>query len=500
MSRWMTHTGFLAVWGILATALPGCAPKKQETAAVSAIRETGVDEIGPFRIGVRNRPEIPAVGDNTIFITVRDTLGRPVTGAHVETQVVMEAMGAMPRMESRGVVTEASPGEYGAKYGIAMAGEWSLGIRIRHLSGAADAEYRLSTSLQGAVFAGGTPPARGGAAAAPGVSAEESGAVRIDPARRQAIGVRTEPVLAKPLATTIRAAGRVTYDETRRTEVSLKFSGWVRDIRIDYTGKPVQAGEILFTAYSPELIAAQQEYLAALGVGTGGTLAPADPDLAAAARERLLRWDVRPAQVEEIARAGKPIEDLPILAPTSGVVLEKSIVQGSAFTAGQTLYKIAPMNPVWVIASVYPYELSFVRTGMAATVLSPFLPERARAGKVAYIDPYLNPETRTAQVRVVVPNTRTELKPDMFVDVVLSASLGDRLAVPESAVLYAGDRRVVFVDLGDGRFAPRTVTLGAKAGDDYEVLSGLKAGEIVVTSGNFLIAAESKLKSAAQKW
>jgi membrane fusion protein, copper/silver efflux system len=504
MRRRRRHAGILAVgWVILAAAFPGCAPKKQETATVPTPLETGVNETGPFRIEVRNRPEVPAVGDNTLFITVRDTLGRPVTGAHLETQVVMEAMGAMPRMESRGVVTEPSPGQYEAKYGIAMAGEWDLGVRIRHIGGAADADYRLSTSLKGAAFAGGTPPSRGGGAdAASGVLVDESGAVRIDPARRQAIGVKTEVVRAKPLAATIRAAGRVTYDETRRTEVSLKFSGWVRDIRVDYTGKPVEAGQVLFTAYSPELVAAQQEYLAALGVGAGGagSVAPADSDLAAAARERLLRWDVRPSQVEEIARAGKPIEALPILAPTSGVVLEKSIVQGSAFTAGQTLYKIAPVNPVWVIASVYPFELSFVRTGMAATVLSPFLPERSRAGKVAYIDPYLNPETRTAQVRVVVPNTRAELKPDMFVDVVLSAALGDRLAVPESAVLYAGDRRVVFVDLGDGRFAPRTVTLGAKAEDDYEVLSGLKAGETVVTSGNFLIAAESKLKSAAQKW
>jgi Cu(I)/Ag(I) efflux system membrane fusion protein len=505
MSRWIRHAGFLvAGWMIMATAFSGCAPKKRETDAVQAVGETGRNEAGPFRIEVRNRPEVPAVGDNTLFITVRDTLGRPVTGAHVETQVVMEAMGAMPRMESRGVVEEASAGVYEAKYGIGMAGEWDLGIRIRHIGGAADADYRLSTSLKGVAFAGGTPPARGGAAAAAasGISADESGAVRIDPARRQIIGVKTEPVLAKPLAATIRAAGRVTYDETRRTEVSLKFSGWVRDIRVDYTGKPVLAGQVLFTAYSPELVAAQQEYLAALGVGAGGagSVAPADPDLAAAARERLLRWDVRPSQVEEIARAGKPIEALPILAPTSGVVLEKSIVQGSAFTAGQTLYKIAPVNPVWVVASVYPFELSFVRTGMAATILSPFLPERSRAGTVAYIDPYLNPETRTAQVRVVVPNDRGDLKPDMFVDVVLSASLGKRLAVPESAVLYAGDRRVVFVDLGDGRFAPRAVTLGAKAGDDYEVLSGLNAGEVVVTSGNFLIAAESKLKSAAQKW
>ena len=506
MSRWMTHA-FCRTAGtaVLLIAFAGCARKEARTAAGSATQGTAMDEVGPFRVAVRNRPETPSVGDNALIITMQDTLGKPVSGAHVESRVVMEAMGAMPRMESRGVPREVAPGDYEVKYGIAMAGEWNLGIQIRHLNGAADADYRLSTSVNGATFAGGTPPLRAGApgAGAAGMSADESGAVRIDPSRRQSIGVRTEPIQVRELATTIRAAGRVTYDETRRTEVSLKFAGWVRDIRVDYTGKPVQAGQVLFTAYSPELVSAQQEYLTALGAGGNGGAepsGPADPELAAAARERLLRWDVRPSQIDEIARAGKPIEALPILAPTSGVVLEKSVVQGSAFTAGQTLYKIAPIHPVWVIASVYPYELSFVRLGMTATVLSPFLPERSRQGKVSYIDPYLNPETRTAQVRVVVPNARGDLKPDMFVDVVLSASLGKRLGVPESAVLYAGDRRVVFVDLGDGRFAPRNVTLGAKAGDIYEVVGGLKAGEIVVTSGNFLIAAESKLKSAAQKW
>jgi membrane fusion protein, copper/silver efflux system len=507
MSR-MTRNAFLLAVGwaaVLAVALAGCARKTRETVAVSETRATAVDEVGPFRIAVRNRPETPSVGDNTLEIAVQDTLGRPVAGAHVETQVVMEAMGAMPRMESRGVVKEAAPGRYEAKYGIAMAGEWDVSIRIRGMAGAADASYRLSTSVKGTVFAGGTPSTRGGptGTGTASLSTDESGAVRIDPARRQAIGVKTEPIQLRDLAATIRAAGRVAYDETRRTEVSLKFSGWVRDIHVDYTGKPVQAGQILFTAYSPELISAQQEYLTALGVSAGGGTegsAPADPQLAAAARERLLRWDVRPDQLQEVARAGKPIEALPIFAPTSGVVLEKSIVQGSAFTAGQTLYKIAPIHPVWVLASVYPFELSFVHSGMAAAILTPFLAEASRRGTVSYIDPYLNPETRTAQVRIDVPNTRGDLKPDMFVDVVLSASLGKRLAVPETAVLYAGDRRVVFVDLGDGRFAPRNVILGAKAGDYYEVTSGLTAGEVVVTSGNFLIAAESKLKSAAQKW
>src|SRR5437868_6064702 len=231
----------------------GCARKKQETVAVlPESSRAGMTEAGPFRLDVRNRPETPTVGDNTVLIALPDTLGRPVQGAHVETAIVMEAMGAMPRMESRGVVKEASPGRYEASYGIPMAGEWDLHLRIRHESGAAEAEYRLSTSLKGVAFTGGTPPARGQTSVASGVAADESGAVRVDPARRQAIGVRTEPAQIRDLATTIRAAGRVTYDETRRSEVSLKFAGWVRDIRVDYTGKPVQAGQVLFTVYSPE--------------------------------------------------------------------------------------------------------------------------------------------------------------------------------------------------------------------------------------------------------
>ncbi len=504
----------LAVTAALA-AIPvvGCGRRGAEQGGDAATQGAG-EQVGPFRVSVRNRPANPSVGDNLLEIAIRDTSGAPVRGAMVDVIISMEAMGAMPRMESRGEVHEASGGVYEAKYGIGMAGEWDAGIRIRHPSGTAEASYRVSTTLKRVSFSGGTPaigsPAAGVDSSAP-MTGDVAGAVRIDSARRQAIGVKTEAVQIRDLSTTIRAAGRVTYDETRRTEVSPKFAGWVRDIRVDYTGKAVRAGEVLFTAYSPELVSAEQEYLTALGIGPDGGSSSgagagaggpqtADPEIAAAARARLLRWDIGPAQIEAIARAGKPIEALPILAPTTGVVLEKNVVRGSSFTAGQTLYKIAPIHPVWVIASVYPYELPWVRTGMTATILTPFLSEKSRPGTVSYIDPYLDPQARTAQVRVVAPNANGDLKPDMFVDVLLSASMGKRVAIPESAVLYVGDKRIVFVDLGDGRFAPRAVTLGAKAGDYYEVVSGLKAGEVVVTSGNFLIASESRLKSSAQKW
>ncbi len=497
--------------------LAGCGKKagdrdESQTSASTAAREATA-AVGPFTLAVRNRPESPSVGDNLLEIAIRDTTGAPVRGALVDVLISMEAMGAMPRMESRGEAREKGDGVYEAKYGLAMAGEWDAAIRIRHPGGAAEASYRVSTTLKGVSFSGGTPAVGSvGADSSATMAGDVAGAVRIDAARRQAIGVKTEPVQIRDLSTTIRAAGRVTYDETRRAEVSPKFAGWVREVMVDYMGKPVRAGQVLFTAYSPELVSAQQEYLTALGIsvgagavegsdaaGEGGPQA-ADPELAAAARQRLLRWDIRPAQIDAIARSGKPIEALPVLAPTTGVVLEKNVVRGSSFTAGQTLYKIAPIHPVWVIASVYPYELPWVRTGMSATILSPFLSEKSRPGTVSYIDPYLDPQARTAQVRVVAPNVNGDLKPDMFVDVLLSASMGKRVAIPESAVLYVGDKRVVFVDLKDGRFAPRAVSLGAKAGDYYEIVSGLKAGEVVVTSGNFLIASESRLKSTAQKW
>ncbi len=514
MMRWMMSKAALAAFGaaVLLAALSGCGGNGKESSEAPGTGSLHMQEVGSFRIAVRNQPEIPSVGDNKLLITVRDTTDAPVRGADVEAVVAMQAMGAMPRMESRGAMKEPAPGVYEAKYGVAMAGEWDVEIKIRSKDGAtAQAAYRLSTSLRELPFVEGTPPTGGrvsaragaGGVGAGGAESEVPGAVLIDPSRRQAIGVKTAPVVVRDLAATIRAAGRVAYDETRRSEVSLKFSGWVRDLRVDYTGKAVSAGDVLFTAYSPELVSAQQEYLTALGIGAGyadSAALPGSPELAQAARQRLLRWDIPASQIDAIARERKPIEALPIVAPVGGVVLEKSIVRGSAFTAGQTLYKIAPTHPVWVIASVYPYELPLVRTGMAATILTPFLAEQSRRGRVAYVNPYLDPDTRTAQVRIEAPNTRGDLRPDMFLDVVLQATLRKELAVPENAVLYVGDRKIVFVDLGDGRLAPRDVTLGIKAGEYYEVVSGLKRGEIVVTSGNFLVAAESRLKSAAQKW
>lgn len=467
--------------------------------------------VGGLQIGVANTPDPPHAGDNALTIIVRSADGKPARGAAVDALVSMPAMGAMPRMESRGKVEEKKPGVYQAEYGLAMNGEWDVSVRVRPKDGAAvEAAYRLSTSTNGVAFASGTPAIAQGqpAGGTSGISGEAGmeapvGTINVDAARRQEIGIRTAPVEVRDLSTIVRAVGRVAYDETRQTEVSLKFSGWVRDLRVDFTGRPVRAGEVLFTAYSPELWSTQQEYIEALRAAGDSSTAlhgQTESDLAMAARRRLELWDITPAEIKQIARGGKPREALPIVAPSSGVVTEKNVVRGSAFTPGQVLYKIAPLDPAWVIASVYQVDLPLLEVGMPASLTNPYLDERSRHGRVSFISPSLQAETRTGQVRVEVPNPVGDLKPGMFVNVELRVALGRRLAVPESAVLPTGERRVVFVDVGNGRLAPREVQLGARAGDFFEVLGGLRPGEIVVTSGNFLVAAESKLKSASQKW
>jgi len=320
----------MAVCLVLA-ALPGCSKRERSASQATSTTTSAAQGVGPFRVSIVNRPDRPIVGDNTFTVTVHDSAGEPVRGASVNVIVSMPSMGAMPRMESRGEFRETKAGTYEAKYGVQMQGDWDVALSIRAPDGRqAEAIYRLSTNTSDIAYVSGTPPAGGQAAGAGMAAGPDAGAISIDPTRRQSIGIRTAPVTKQDLTVTIRAAGRVTYDETRRAEISLKFSGWVRDIHVDYVGRQVSRGEVLFTVYSPELLSAQQEYLQALNASPQGA------DLAAAARQRLLLWDIAPSTLDAIVSSGKARESLPILAPVSGVVLEKNVVAGSSFMAGQT--------------------------------------------------------------------------------------------------------------------------------------------------------------------
>ncbi|MFQ5526920.1 MAG: efflux RND transporter periplasmic adaptor subunit [Thermoanaerobaculia bacterium] len=331
----------------------------------------------------------------------------------------------------------------------------------------------------------------------------ETGVFTVDAQRRQLVGVRTAAVGRRPVQIRVRAVGKVVYDETRLSDVSVKFRGWIGRLSVNSMGQRVRKGETLFTLYSPELFSAQEEYLAALASqrAAAATAAPARADyLVEAARERLRLWDLRDWQIDQVAEKGSPLEQIPVVSPVSGVVVEKSVVEGTAVEPGMRLYRIAGLETVWVEAEVYESELPLVSVGQEAEVALPYLPGKRFRGEVSFVYPYLGDQTRTGRVRVELANPSLELRPDMYADVELEIDRGERLVVPVEAVLHAGPRRLVFLDLGEGRLKPQEVEIGIKSGDDYEVLAGLEEGDVVVASGNFLIAAESRLKSAVEQW
>ena len=331
----------------------------------------------------------------------------------------------------------------------------------------------------------------------------DSGEVVFDEGRRQRIGVTTARVEMRRLTAPVRAAGGVTYDQSRLTDVTLRAGGWIDELYADRLGHRVTEGEPLFTLYSPDLFEAQQAYVDALeNLENARKLrSPLSADLLIEVRRRRLRLsDLGEDELEELEERRLPVELLPILAPASGHVIEKNVVAGAAVAPGTRLLRIAGLDRVWVEAEVYESELGLLEVGDPATVTLPHLPGRRFDGRIGFIYPWLDGATRTGRVRIELANPGLALKPEMYAEVVFEPALGERLAVPEQAILYAGDRHYVFLDLGDGRLRPRAVTLGRRAGDWVEVLDGLEPGEAVVTSGNFLIAAEARLKLALDHW
>ena len=326
--------------------------------------------------------------------------------------------------------------------------------------------------------------------------------IRMSPQKRQLIGVRTSEIRKLPFVRSIRAVGRVTADEKRLRQVTTKIDGYVERLYANAVGEVVRAGQPLLEVYSPELLASQNEYLVARAArertagSSSASIAGYGDDLVASARRRLQLFDVSDDQIDRLERTGRPERVITIHAPISGVITARNVAQGQKISSGATLLEVVDLSRVWVLASVYEYELPFVREGQAATASLTYLPGRSFDGRVSFVYPTLDAQTRTVMVRVEVPNPRLDLKPDMFADVLLRSDLGERLAVPDSAVLETGTRSIAFVESEPGVFEPREVEIGLRLEADYEVLKGLAAGERVVVSGNFLIDSESRLKAA----
>ena len=329
-------------------------------------------------------------------------------------------------------------------------------------------------------------------------AAAESQTIAIDPVTTQNMGIRTALVTRGPLHRTIRTVGTIDYNETALQDVTTKIRGWIEKLYVDATGQQVHRGDPLFEIYSPELYSAQREYLLSLEQGTN---APDGAALKGSALNKLKFFDISAGQIAELERTGEPTKTLRILSPMDGFVVEKTVVQGQMVDPGIKMYRLADLGLVWVQAQIYEQDLAYLKLGQEATVTLSYLPDREFRGRVTYIYPNVDEKTRTARVRMEFHNPGFFLKPGMFATVQVSSELDPSvLLVPDMAILRSGEKNTVFVALEAGKFQPREVILGPQAENDmYQVISGLKEGERIVTSGQFMLDSESQLREAIQK-
>ena len=296
-----------------------------------------------------------------------------------------------------------------------------------------------------------------------------------------------------------RTVGRVQVDQTAVRKTNVRVGGYIQKLYVNFVGQQVKKGDPLFTFYSPEIYAAEEEYAIAArtrGRLAGGMLGGDGDALVSAARQKLSLLDVPVGEIARLARTGEPSRTVTLVSPVTGVVTVKNVVEGGAVQPGDTPYEITDLATVWVYADAYETDLARVKVGMPALLTEKAYPEREFKGEVAFVDPVLNPETRTLKVHLHFPNPDGLLKPEMYGEVTFSGEARTALTIPADAVIPTGEREVVFVSLGGGRFSPRQVEVGAKSGDQVEVLRGLAEGEEVVTRANFLIDSESALRAS----
>lgn len=338
------------------------------------------------------------------------------------------------------------------------------------------------------------------AAAAPSVP----GRIRISlsPDKRQLIGLTLSSVKTRKLTRTVRTAAVVQHDETRYTKIAPRFAGWVRKLNGNFTGAPVAKGDPLFSVYSPELFSTENEYLVAwraarsVKADAHASARESANALLESARLRLALFEIDEEEIKALEERGKPSAELLFRAPFSGHVLVKNAVEGKAFMAGESLYEMSDLSSVWLRASVFEYELSLIQVGQDAIVNFPYLNNESFPAKLTFIYPHIEAQTRRGEVRLELENHHHHLRPDMWANVEIEVNAGERLTVPSSSLIDTGLRYVAFVDSPDKHLEPREIKVGIKTDDYYEVLSGLKDGEKVVSRALFLVDSESQLKAA----
>ena len=330
--------------------------------------------------------------------------------------------------------------------------------------------------------------------------------VQIDPVTVQNMGVRTAPVERTNFTRSLRALGKVDYNEQTIYAVSARISGWIEHLSVNYTGQEVRKGQTLLEIYSPDLVTTQQEYLLALknqqmiGDSKFTAIREGAASLVKASRQRLRYWDIPESEIKNLENSGKVSKTLKLVSPANGIVIHKNAVEGMHIKEGMDLYRIADLSTVWVNVSIYDNEALWIKEGQPAELELSYTPGKIIKGKIAYIYPYLNEKTRDLKVRIEFPNPDLQLKPGMFgnVDIKIPA-IKDALIVPTEAVIRSGQRNLVFVDKGDGRFEPREVRIGEESDGKIRIISGLLGNETVVVSAQFMLDSESRLQEAIQK-
>lgn len=333
-----------------------------------------------------------------------------------------------------------------------------------------------------------------------------SGMVRINPAVVQNIGIRTSVAKKQDLASTFRTVGVVTYDETKLTRVQSKVSGWVEKLYVNETGAKVSFDTILLGLYSPDLVTTQEEFILAMKYrkamkkGTDPSIVAGGDQLYESARRRLELFDVPDHQIQELIRTQKVKKTLHIHSPADGTVIKKNVVEGMYIKPGVTLYELADLSTVWVDVDIYEYEIPYVKVGQKAVMTLTSMPGEEFVGTITYIYPFLDRKSRTVKVRLEYANADGRLKPEMYGNVVISSAVEkDAIVIPIEAVIRTGARSVVFIDLGEGRFLPKNVITGVESDGMVAILKGVEAGDRVVTSSQFLLDSESKLREATNK-
>jgi Cu(I)/Ag(I) efflux system membrane fusion protein/cobalt-zinc-cadmium efflux system membrane fusion protein len=334
-----------------------------------------------------------------------------------------------------------------------------------------------------------------------------SSIIKIDPVTSQNMGLKMAVAESRPLAKEFTTVAHIDYDEERLHGVNSKVAGWIEKLYVDFEGKSVKKNDPLLEIYSPELVTAQQEYLSALRNYENLKDASLESarkgagDLLEAARERLLLWDITQDQIDNLKRTGSVRKTLTLYSPAGGVVTSLTVVEGDRVASGMKLFQIADLTGVWALAHIYEYELPFISLGGEVELSLAYLPGRTFTGRISFIYPYLDSKTRDVQIRIAIPNKDLLLKPNMYADARISSTLdGVRLMVPNQAVIRSGLRNLVFISLGEGKFMPREVKLGVLGQNDMiEIVSGLNEGDMVVTSSQFMLDSESRLREATSK-